>query len=78
MGVAIIEYAGMALGYGIVATRAFHTFVVPFALVTAVAGAASLLLIPSHGLLGAAWALVVIRIAGCAGQLTILRGTKAP
>lgn len=74
MVAAALTYLGSLLGYGVAATRAFDRFTLPYAGVSAVALAAAAVLVPRHGLLGAAWALCAIAAATCLAPLSILLG----
>ena len=72
------------LGYGVTATRAFRRFVAPRVVTVLVAVAFSILLIPRHGVTGAAWVLCVANSVNCVGLVFILacvrresRGTSA-
>lgn len=67
-------YTASFLGYGITATRAFDKFLLPYAGVTVVAIAASYLLVPKYGLVGAAWSLGVTGVASCVVAILILNG----
>jgi O-antigen/teichoic acid export membrane protein len=77
-----IGYVSSFLGTALTATRAFHLFVIPYGIITAVALASSALLVPMKGLLGASWALCVISLAGCVIPIillmTIERGKREP
>lgn len=74
MVAAALTYVGSLLGYGVSATRAFDRFTLPYAGVSAVALVAAAVLIPRHGLHGAAWALCAIAAATCLAPLSILIG----
>lgn len=65
-------YLMSGLGFGLTATRRFKTLVLPYGLIALVALMAGYGLIPSHGLLGAAWALVATNFAGCFILLLLL------
>ena len=69
-------YAGSFLGYGITATRAFSRFTVPYLIVTAIVIGFSMLLIPTYGLVGAAWASGAGSLAGCIMPIIILISIK--
>jgi O-antigen/teichoic acid export membrane protein len=68
---AVTTFASI-LGYAVTATRAFHLFLVPYAVNAVVVAAASALLVPAHGLVGAGWALVVGAGTTCLPPLVIL------
>jgi O-antigen/teichoic acid export membrane protein len=63
MVAAAVGYMGSVLGYGINATRAFDRLVAPYAAVAVVALLSCWLLVPRHGLLGAAWAMGATNVA---------------
>lgn len=69
---AAISYVASFLGYGLTAARQFKVQAPLFAVVTIVTAAASIGLIPGHGLLGAAWATVLAAIAQLVGSGVIL------
>jgi len=72
MAAAAIDYVASVLGVGMTAARYLRVQVPLFALVTAVTAVASLWLIPSHGLLGAAMALGIAGIVQTVGSMGIL------
>ena len=63
MVAAAIDYIGTCLSWGVTSTRAFHHFAVPYFLVASLAVVASAILVPAHGLLGAAWVLCLLATA---------------
>ena len=60
------------LGYAITATRQFRRFTVPYLMTTVVATVSSLFLIPTFGLLGAAWTACLVSLTLCVAPLVIL------
>jgi O-antigen/teichoic acid export membrane protein len=79
MGAAIPIYLAGVLGYAVTATRAFDAQAPLFAVVAAVCGIASWLLVPRLGLGGAAVALAATASLQVGGQLTILtRSLRRP
>lgn len=67
-------------GYAANATRAFETLALPYLVQALVALACAAVLIPSHGLLGAAWATVITNLCGCLVPVFVflrLRGQRA-
>lgn len=72
MVAAAAVYVSSAMGYAVTATRAFTMLTLPYAIITAVTLAACWLLIPSFGLAGAAWAIGISGLAGCAANLAVL------
>jgi O-antigen/teichoic acid export membrane protein len=68
-------YIGSFLGYAVTATRAFDSFVIPYACGALVSLAAAWLLIPAFGLIGAAYALSANGLAICAMTWFILKKT---
>jgi O-antigen/teichoic acid export membrane protein len=77
MVAAALTWLGSLLGYAASATRAFARFTAPYAAVTAVALIAAVVLIPRHGLMGAAWALAVTGAATCLAPLAILSSQRS-
>jgi O-antigen/teichoic acid export membrane protein len=79
MASGVLSHPASFVGVGAVATRRFHALPLPHLGVTALAAAASLLLIPPYGALGAAWALCVVAAARFLAPLPLLlaqaRGT---
>ncbi|BAZ00602.1 polysaccharide biosynthesis protein [Tolypothrix tenuis PCC 7101] len=69
---AAIGYIGSFLGYGITATRAFSYFLLPYLMMTGITAIASVLLIPTYGLIGATWALCAANVATCIMPIGIL------
>ncbi|HEY9661285.1 MAG TPA: oligosaccharide flippase family protein [Allocoleopsis sp.] len=67
-----IGYVGSFLGYGVSATRAYNYLIIPYLIITAIAAGFSQLLIPTYGLVGAAWALCAASLASCVMPLCIL------
>jgi O-antigen/teichoic acid export membrane protein len=66
MGALALDYATSLLGWGILATRQFGRYPLPYLLTTAVAAVAAGVLVPRFGLLGAAWAVCVVNLASVA------------
>jgi O-antigen/teichoic acid export membrane protein len=64
------------LGYGIAATRQFLRLAVPYFGVGGVAVISSMMLIPAHGMRGAAWALCLVNAATVGCLLYVLFTTK--
>ncbi len=75
MGVAVISYAAIILGYATSSARRFAAQMPLFMAVTALCGAASWLLVPRYGLYGAAAALAASACLQAAGQSFILVAT---
>lgn len=73
MAAAVLACAGGALGYVITSARAFAAQAPLFALVAAVSGAASWLLVPRMGLQGAVLALAIAWAVQISGEIAILR-----
>lgn len=67
-----IGFVSSFLGYGMTASRRFRIQMPLFGAVTLVTTAASMLLIPAHGLVGAAWALVVAGVVQLALSVTVI------
>lgn len=67
-----IGYVNSFLGCSITATRMFHYFIAPYALVTIINLGCSALLIPDHGLQGAAWTIMITNLASCVVPIIIL------
>lgn len=63
MVAAAIDYIGTCLSWGVTSTREFHHFSIPYFLVASLAVIASAILVPTHGLLGAAWVLCLLATA---------------
>lgn len=68
-----LGYIASFLGWGLMATRRFFRYPVPYLMTTGVTLAASYLLVPRFGLVGAAWAVG----AGNATSLVVLSGILA-
>jgi O-antigen/teichoic acid export membrane protein len=66
-----ISYVGNFLGYGVVATRAYGSLILPYFFVSAVCLAASMFLIPEYGLMGAAGVSCIVGLTTCAMALVI-------
>jgi O-antigen/teichoic acid export membrane protein len=71
-----IGYFGSCLGYGITATRAYGRFLLPYMAVTLVTVAASAVLIPARGIMGAAWVLCITALVSCAAPLLIFQSLR--
>jgi O-antigen/teichoic acid export membrane protein len=69
------DQVGSFLGWGIIATRRFTLYPFSYVPASAVAACATLLLIPGHGILGAAWAACAASACGCCLQLGVLLWT---
>ncbi|MGB3204788.1 MAG: oligosaccharide flippase family protein [Crinalium sp.] len=67
-----LGYIGSFLGCGIIGTRAYRYFTIPYLVMTLITVAASLLLIPDFGLVGAAWTSCIISLASCVMPIIIL------
>ena len=74
---AAISYVASFLCYGLTAARLFKVQAPLFAVVTLVTAVASIVLIPGHGLIGAAWATVLGTIAQLIGSGVILSRSMA-
>jgi O-antigen/teichoic acid export membrane protein len=70
-----ISYVASFLGYGVTATRQFSRLVVPYILVSATALYLSTILIPTYGLVGAAWTMGAASLTSCVMLLIILANT---
>jgi O-antigen/teichoic acid export membrane protein len=68
----LFDFIGSILGWGILATRKLRLYPVPYVVSTATGLLVALLLIPRHGLLGAAWSACVTSAGGALVQLLIL------
>jgi O-antigen/teichoic acid export membrane protein len=75
MAAAALSYVGSFLGYGLTAARRFTVQAPLIGVVTVVTAAASVLLIPGHGLIGAAWATMLGSTAQMIGCALVLRHT---
>jgi O-antigen/teichoic acid export membrane protein len=64
---------GSILGCAITATRQFRRFTVPYLMTTVVATASSVFLIPTFGLLGAAWTACLVALTLCIASLAIMK-----
>jgi O-antigen/teichoic acid export membrane protein len=63
-------------GYAANATRAFDTLAGPYLVQAVVALACAAVLIPSHGLLGAAWATVIANLCGCLVPVFVFKSLR--
>jgi Na+-driven multidrug efflux pump len=63
------------LGWGILATRRFHHYPVPYVLTTGMVIGAAWLFVPSFGLVGAAWAMAVANGTSFLVLLAVLAAT---
>ena len=70
-----ISYVASFLGCGVTATRQFSRLVVPYMVVSAAAFFLSMILIPTYGLVGAAWTTGAVSLTSCAMLLIILANT---
>ena len=78
MTAAAISYAGSFLGYGLTAARRFKVQAPIIGVVTVVTAAASIVLIPRHGLIGAAWAMALGSVVQLIGTgFFLIRATRA-
>ncbi len=62
---ASINFLGRGLGYGLTATRAFHRFVVPYAVVTVITLTLAAWWIPRYGVMGVAWVACGTSVCNC-------------
>lgn len=60
-----IQYVASCLSYALMATRSFHRFLLPYSLVAVTAIVSAWLLVPSKGLIGAAWSYCIVGIVNC-------------
>jgi O-antigen/teichoic acid export membrane protein len=60
-----IHYVASCLSYALMATRSFERFLLPYSFVAASAIVAAWLLVPTHGLVGAAWAYCITGVVNC-------------
>jgi O-antigen/teichoic acid export membrane protein len=65
-------YIGSLLGCGVTATRAFKRLTFPYLILVAISGLLSRLLIPTFGLLGAAWVACATSLTSCVIPIIIL------
>lgn len=72
MGAAAIKYVASFLGYGMTAAGYFKAQMPLFAIVAGVTVLACLWLVPSHGLLGAAMALVISAVVQVVGSAVVV------
>jgi O-antigen/teichoic acid export membrane protein len=72
MGAAAIKYVASFLGYGMTAAGYFKAQMPLFAIVAGVTVLACLWLVPSHGLLGAAMALVISTVVQVVGSVVVV------
>lgn len=72
MVAAALGCVGTFLGTAATSTRAFSHLVFPYLVFVGVAAAASRLLIPAFGLLGAAWTLSVVSMASCLVAIIVI------
>ena len=80
MGVAAVGYVASALGYALTAARIFWLQPLQLGCATAAGAAACLQLVPSHGLLGAAWAMAIslgVQLAIAAAGLKVFLHQQA-
>jgi O-antigen/teichoic acid export membrane protein len=70
-----LDHVTSFLGWGIMATRRFHHYPVPYVLTTLVVTAASWLLVPRFGLYGAAWAMGIANGLSFVVLLALLTAT---
>jgi O-antigen/teichoic acid export membrane protein len=68
-----MSYVASFLAYGVTATRAYHYLLTPYAITTLVAVGGSALLIPSNGVLGAAWTSCAVGFMSCIMPIIVLR-----
>jgi O-antigen/teichoic acid export membrane protein len=73
MTAAAISYVASFLGYGLTAARRFKVQAPLIGVVTIVTAAASIVLIPGHGLIGAAWATLLGAVAQLIGSGFVLK-----
>src|SRR5205807_8943384 len=62
MAALALDYAASLLGWGIMATRQFRRYPLPYLVTTATAVAAAAVLVPRFGLTGAAWSVCVVNL----------------
>lgn len=60
-----INYVASCLSYALMATRSFERFLLPYSLVAVTAVVSAWILVPSRGLVGAAWSYCIVGIANC-------------
>jgi O-antigen/teichoic acid export membrane protein len=72
-----LGFVASLLGVGVAATRQFLRMAVPYLGVGVVAVISSMMLIPAHGMRGAAWALFIVNAATVGCLLYILLTTRA-
>jgi O-antigen/teichoic acid export membrane protein len=70
-----LDHVASFLGWGILATRRFHQYPVPYILTTGIVVGASWLLVPRFGLVGAAWAIAAANGVSFVVLLAILAAT---
>ena len=73
MAAAAISYLGSFLGYGLTAARQFKVQAPLILVVSVVTMASSVILVPRHGLVGAAWATVIGAVVQLSGSALVLR-----
>jgi O-antigen/teichoic acid export membrane protein len=82
-----IQYVASCLNYALMATRSFQRFLLPYSLVAVTAVVSSWLLVPTKGLVGAAWAACIVGVVNCLIPIVIfltekgrpsLRGVSVP
>jgi O-antigen/teichoic acid export membrane protein len=71
-----IHYVASFLSYAVMATRTFERFLLPYSLVAITAVASAALLVPSHGLVGAAWSYCIVGVVNCLTSIGIYFTTK--
>jgi O-antigen/teichoic acid export membrane protein len=72
MGAGVFSYIGTMLGTAVTSARFFKAQIPVLATAVGAAALASLLLIRSHGLLGAGFAVMITSAVLCAGQATVM------
>jgi O-antigen/teichoic acid export membrane protein len=79
MGASGFFYLGSTLGYAVTAVRCFKPQLPLFTIAAASTALACMALVPSHGLRGAAMAILISAVVQCAGSARLLRNArKAP
>lgn len=73
MAAAAISYVASFIGYGLTAARLFKVQAPLIGVVTLVTAASSIVLIPGHGLIGAAWAMVLGTLVQLIGSSVVLQ-----
>jgi O-antigen/teichoic acid export membrane protein len=72
MVAAAVAYVSSVLGFAVTATRAFGRLTLPYVAGTVATLAGCWVLVPRYGLTGAAWAVAVSGVAGCAAAVWVL------